>query len=106
MNNHLFIRLSSICIAIAILALIPTILPAQETTASDQAGTSQININTASESQLTELPGIGPAIAERIVRHRQKVGPFKAVEDLKQVKGIGDKIFIKIKNLIVTEHTS
>ncbi len=106
MNKHLFIRLSSIYIAIAILALIPTILPAQETTAADQAGTSQININTANESQLTELPGIGPSIAERIVRHRQKVGPFRTVEDLKQVKGIGDKIFIKIKNLIVTDHTS
>ena len=106
MSNHLFIRLSSIFIAITILALIPTILPAQEKIASGKAATSQININTATESQLTGLPGIGPAIAERIVRHRQQIGPFKAVEDLKQVKGIGDKIFIKIKDLIVTDHTS
>jgi len=106
MSNHLFIRLSSICIAIAMLTLTPTILPAKGKIVSGQTGTSQININTASESQLTELPGIGPAIAERIVRHRQQIGPFKAVEDLKQVKGIGDKIFIKIKDLIVTDHTS
>jgi competence protein ComEA len=106
MSNHFFMRLSTFCIAITILALIPTILPAKEKAMSSQAGTALVNINTASESQLAELPGIGPSIAERIVRYRQKTGPFKTPEDLKQVKGIGDKIYIKIKHLIVTNQTS
>ena len=106
MTNHFFIRLSSVCIAIAMLVLLPTMLLAQGKVASTQPGTSQININTANESQLTTLPGIGPTIAERIIRHRQEIGPFKTTEDLKQVKGVGDKIFIKIKHLITTDSPS
>jgi len=106
MNNHFFMRLSTFFIAITILVLIPTILPAKEKAASSQADTSLVNINTASESQLAKLPGIGPSIAERIVRYRQKTGLFKTPEDLKQVKGIGDKTYIKIKHLIITNQAS
>lgn len=106
MSNHFFVRISTFFIAITILLLLPTILPAKEKAASSQAGASLVNINTASESQLAELPGIGPSIAERIVRYRQKTGPFKTPEDLKQVKGIGDKIYMKIKPLIITNQTS
>nr|WP_243896357.1 helix-hairpin-helix domain-containing protein [Actinomyces bowdenii] len=50
---------------------------------------SRININTATASQLEELPGIGPALAQRIVEHRQTHGPFASVEDLTDVPGIG-----------------
>ena len=102
MSNHLFIRLTSILTAITILSLIPAALPAKDNTASYKTGARVININTADEAQLTRLPGIGPSIAERIVRHRQEVGRFKTTEELKQVKGIGDKLFLKIKDLIVT----
>ena len=106
MNNHFFMRLSAIFIAITLLTLIPSILPATEKPASSQAAAAPVNINTASESQLAELPGIGPSIAERIVRYRQKTGPFNTTEDLKQVKGIGDKTYMKIKHLIVTDRSS
>ncbi|WP_123288978.1 ComEA family DNA-binding protein [Desulfosoma caldarium] len=62
-----------------------------------------ININTADATQLQALPGIGPAIAERIVQYRQAHGPFKNTEDIKQVQGIGDKRYEAIKDLITTE---
>ena len=63
--------------------------------ASTPAG--KVNLNTATVSQLEELPGIGPALAARIVEHRQKNGAFKAVEDVMAVKGIGEKNFSKIQ---------
>ena len=61
-----------------------------------------ININTASEKELDALPGIGPAIARRIVEHRS-TQPFTKVEDIMLVKGIGKKKFAKLKELITVE---
>lgn len=61
----------------------------------------KININTADEETLSEnLTGIGPAIAERIISYRNHYGGFQTIEELKNVKGIGDKIFQKIKDNI------
>ncbi|MFQ5857677.1 MAG: helix-hairpin-helix domain-containing protein [Anaerolineae bacterium] len=60
-----------------------------------------ININVASLEQLTQLPGVGPAIAGRIIEYRQSNGPFRTIEDIKQVKGIGDATFEKLKDLII-----
>ena len=61
-----------------------------------------ININTANEKELDALPGIGPAIAGRIVEYRSSQ-PFTKIEDIMQVKGIGEKKFAKIKELITVE---
>ena len=58
----------------------------------------KININTASAEELTALLGIGPSYAQRIVEHREKNGPFKKVEDLLNVRGIGEKTFEKIRD--------
>jgi competence protein ComEA len=58
-----------------------------------------INLNTATVAQLETLPGIGKATAERIVEYRQKSG-FKKVEDLMNVRGIGEKSFLKLKALV------
>ncbi len=54
----------------------------------------KINVNTATVEELTDLQKIGVKTAERIVAYRQANGPFETVADLKNVKGIGDKIFM------------
>lgn len=59
--------------------------------------TATININTASQEQFEALPGIGAKTAQRILEHRQKNGPFKKIEELMNVKGIGEKSFLKLK---------
>ena len=60
----------------------------------------RININTADEKALDELPGVGPATAKRIIEYREANGPFAAPEDLKKVRGIGDAKFEKMKDKI------
>jgi len=61
---------------------------------------SRININKASVEELVELPRVGQAVAKRIVLYRQENGPFKKVEDIKSVRGIGDKVFDQIRSII------
>ena len=63
-----------------------------------QAGLHRIvNLNTASAADLEGLPGIGAKTAARIVEYRQKNGPFKKVEELMNVRGVGEKNFLKLK---------
>jgi len=59
--------------------------------------TGAININTASATELEALPGIGAKTAARIVEYRQKNGPFKKIEELMNVRGVGEKNFLKLK---------
>jgi competence protein ComEA len=64
------------------------------------SGTAKININTATESELTALPGIGESRARDIVSYRTKNGFFATIEDIKNVSGIKDAAFEKIKDYI------
>ena len=74
---------------------------AQEPARSSSTVPSQmLNLNSATVPQLEALPGIGRATAERIIEYRQKSGGFKKVEDLMNVRGIGEKSFLKLKPLI------
>jgi competence protein ComEA len=62
-----------------------------------------VNVNTASAGDLAKIKGIGDSLAEAIVEHRKQSGPFQKVEDLLQVKGIGDKKLAKIKSQLTVQ---
>jgi len=64
---------------------------------------SQININTATKEQLKTLPGVGDVIAQRIIDYRTEYGNFKNTSQIKNVKGIGEKTYSEIKELIKVE---
>lgn len=93
MKTHLQ-RLSALALAVA-LAFVA--LPA----AAADAGKT-VNINQASVEQLQLLPNVGPAVAARIVEHREKNGAFKQAEDLMQVRGIGEKSFERLRPYVAT----
>jgi competence protein ComEA len=59
-----------------------------------------VNLNTATATQIATLPGIGDKAAQRIIEYREKNGGFKKIEELMNVKGIGEKSFLKLKPLI------
>lgn len=83
--------------------VLPTAIPYTAGSAMSFATGQKVNINTASVSELESLPGIGPALAQRIVDYRQSAGSFQRLEDIKKVRGIGDGIFAQIKELITVE---
>lgn len=61
----------------------------------------KVNINTATQTQLETLPGIGPSTAEKILTYRKEKGKFSKIEELKEISGIGDAKFEKIKEKII-----
>lgn len=64
---------------------------------------SKVNINTASEAELDSLPGVGEVTAKKIIDYRNENGKFSSIEDIKNVKGIGDNKFEDIKDSITTQ---
>lgn len=75
------------------------------TTGAGQASSSgaskgKVNLNTASAEELQTLSGIGPSLSQRIIDYRQANGPFKSVDDLRKVSGIGDTRFKSLKDLV------
>ena len=62
--------------------------------------TGKVNINSASEAELTKISGVGASKAKDIIEYREQNGGFKQIEDIKNIKGIGDALFEKIKDSI------
>jgi competence protein ComEA len=62
-----------------------------------------VNINTASANELETLPGIGKGLAERIIDHRERFGPFRRTEHLIIVRGISDRRFRALRDLVTVE---
>ena len=83
--------------AVLATALAVLVVPGLASAASKPQPTGRINVNTASVEQLTALPGVGPALAGRIVEYRQKSGAFRSTQELMNVKGIGEKNFAKLE---------
>jgi len=62
------------------------------------ASTEVVNLNNATAAQIATLPGIGPKTADLVVQYRTKNGPFKKIEEIMNVRGVGEKSFLKIKD--------
>ena len=83
-------------------------LPHRASLSASQFGTlapsgSRINLNTASAEELEKLPGIGRALAARIVSHRERYGRFRRAEHLLMVRGIGERRFLRLRPFITVE---
>ena len=69
----------------------------------DVAAADKLDLNQATVEELDTLPGVGPAIARRIVAFREKNGAFKRIEDLMNVRGIGEKTFLRLRDRIMVK---
>jgi comEA protein len=94
----------TLCAVLVVVAFCSLTLEAQESATMRKPPTATaaavVNLNTATVAQLESLPGIGKATAERIIEYRQKNNGFKKIEELMNVRGIGEKSFLQLKPLI------
>ncbi len=66
----------------------------------------KVELNTADRMELEELPGIGPRTAERIIEYRTKNGQFEKIEELMNVRGIGERTFLRLRDFVRVSSTS
>jgi competence protein ComEA len=88
--------------AVAAVSAVPA-LAADKAPAAAGAVMGKVNVNTATAEQLAALPGVGEVTAKAIVQYREMNGPFKKVDDLMEVKGIGEKKLEAIRSLVTLE---
>lgn len=75
----------------------------EETETEPEGMASRVNLNTADAAALESLPGIGPALAQRIIDYRMANGPFQTTAEIQDIRGIGAGIYAKIKDSITVE---
>jgi competence protein ComEA len=100
--NRVTFPIASLIVVCALLhaGATPAVAGSQDKPAASRAASAPaapVNLNTATQTQLETLPGVGAATAKRILEYRQKSGSFKKIEELMNVKGIGEKSFLKLK---------
>src|SRR5512136_1938669 len=104
MTKKLFV---TACLCLALLLGAPAAVLAEGGSAAAPKAAAEtgkkINLNTATTQELDSLPGVGPKTAEKIVAWRQENGKFKKIEDIMSVKGIGEKKFAKMKDMITVQ---
>jgi competence protein ComEA len=71
--------------------------------AAQSADSARVNLNHASRAELERLPGVGPGLAERIVEHRERHGPFRRAEHLMSVHGFSERRFRELRHLVTVE---
>lgn len=91
-------RVQSALVLLFVVCVAASVAAAAET--GHKAGV--VNINTADAEQLQMLPRVGPALAGRIIGYREANGPFRSVDEIVAVKGIGDKALEKLEPYLVT----
>lgn len=103
----MFRTLCSLVAVIGLLAVHPLAQGARPNVATRGVAktTGPLNLNSATAAELENLPGIGAKTAVRIIEYRQKKGPFKKIEELMNVQGIGEKSFLKLKSQITVAST-
>jgi comEA protein len=87
-------------VIVTALAATPFAAAMQDKPGQAQPAATAVNLNTATQADLEKLPGIGAATAKQIIEYRQKNNGFKKVEELMNIKGIGEKSFLKLKSLV------
>jgi competence ComEA-like helix-hairpin-helix protein len=100
-DRHIVRRTSRLALAfaLAVACLGTGRLDAQRATKPPAApSTEVINLNSATASQIADLPGIGVKTADLIVQYRVKNGPFKKIEEVMNIRGVGEKSFLRIKD--------
>jgi competence protein ComEA len=92
-----FVAVASLLAALPSASVAAQAKSAARSAAKPAAPAAIVNLNTASAADLEGLPGIGAKTAARILEYRQKNGPFKKIEELMNVRGVGEKNFLKLK---------
>jgi competence protein ComEA len=95
--RRLSLVLGSVLVALVMLVPAPGLAQDKPAKTKPAAVGSPVNLNTATAADLEALPGVGAATAKLIIEHREKNGGFKKIEELMNIKGIGEKSFLKLK---------
>jgi comEA protein len=91
------VQIGLVLVAVFVLSLLSPLL------AQSKAAVKKVNINTANLDELQTLPRIGEKVAQRIIDYRKEHGPFKKIEELMKVQGVGEKTFKLLKDKIEVE---